>query len=273
MDIFFVTTFNSRLYKEYAHNFIETYINTNQEVPVICYVDDDYNYPTHNNITYIKLHEAIPQILDFKERHKDIILDLEYESFSDKHFLQNAVRFSHKVFAQVHASYSNKKFMYIDGDNIFRNKITKEFVNNFIPDDVFVTCYGRPNYVETGIIGFNSSLGNTSKIFFEKYLAYYTEDKIFDSKFKTDSQALDGTREEMKKISDYKEIDKGDGMDGHVIYRDKHMLNFLDHRKGKRKYEKIKNLNLNLNDSEIEKFSLISRIRVHLKNYIFKLFN
>jgi hypothetical protein len=273
MDIFFVTTFNSRLYKEYAHNFIETYINTNQEIPVICYVDDDYNYPTHKNITYIKLHEAIPQILDFKERHKDIILDLEYESYSDQQFLQNAVRFSHKVFAQVHASYSNKKFMYIDGDNIFRNKITKEFVNNFIPDDVFVTCYGRPNYVETGIIGFNSSLGNTSKIFFEKYLAYYTEDKIFDSKFKTDSQALDGTREAMKKISDYKEIDKGDGMDGHVIYRDKHMLNYLDHRKGKRKYEKIKNLNLNLNDSKIEKFSLISKIRVQLKNYIFKLFN
>jgi hypothetical protein len=271
MDIFFVTTFNSRLYKEYAHNFIETYINTNQEVPVICYVDDDYNYPTHNNITYIKLHEAIPQILDFKERHKDIVLDLKYESFSDKHFLQNAVRFSHKVFAQVHASYSNKKFMYIDGDNIFRNKITKEFVNNFIPDDVMVTCYGRPNYVETGIIGFNASLGNTSKIFFEKYLAYYTEDKIFDSKFKTDSQALDGTRKEMKKISNYKEIDKGDGMDGHVIYRDKHMLNYLDHRKGKRKYDKIKNLNLN--DSKIEKFSLVSKIRVQLKNYIFKLLN
>ena len=33
--------------------------------------------------------------------------------------------------------------------------------------DVVVTCYGRPNYVETGIIGFNASLGNTSKIFFE----------------------------------------------------------------------------------------------------------
>ena len=109
MDIFFITTFNSRLYKEYAHNFVETYINTNQEIPVICYVDDDYNYPTHNNITYIKLHEAIPKILDFKERHKDIILDLEYESYSDQEFLQNAVRFSHKVFAQVHSSYSNKK--------------------------------------------------------------------------------------------------------------------------------------------------------------------
>ena len=120
-------------------------------------------------------------------------------------------------------------------------------------------------------MGLNACGLNTSKVFFEKYLAYYTEDKIFDSKFKTDSQALDGTRKAMKKIFDYKEIDKGDGMDGHVIYRDKIMLNYLDHRKGKRKYDKIENLNLN--DSKIEKFSLISKIRVQLKNYIFKLFN
>ena len=44
----------------------------------------------------------------------------------------------------------------------------------------------------------------------------------------------------LKKISGYKEIDKGDGMDGHVIHRDKFMLNYLDHRKGKRKYQKIR---------------------------------
>ena len=271
MNTFFTTTFNSRLYKEYAHNFIETYLKTEQEIPVICYVDDDYDYPVNKNISYIKLHEAMPQILDFKERHKDIILDLEYEAFSDEQFLQNAVRFSHKVFAQVHSSYSNKKFMYIDADNIFKKKITKEFVNNFIPNDVMVTCYGRPNYVETGVIGYNASLGSISKVFFEKYLSYYTEDKIFDSKFKTDSQALDGTRKEMKKVSEYKEIDKGDGMDGHVIHRDKFMLDYLDHRKGKRKYQKISNLNSN--DSAPEKITLISKIRVQLKNFIFKLLN
>jgi len=272
MNTFFATTFNSRLYKEYAHNFLETYLKTEQEIPVICYVDDDYNYPLNENISYIKLHEAMPQILDFKERHKDIILDLEYEAFSDQQFLQNAVRFSHKVFAQVHSSYSNKKFMYIDADNIFKKKITKEFVNNFIPSDVVVTCYGRPNYVETGIIGFNASLGDVSKVFFEKYLSYYTEDKIFNSKFKTDSQALDGTRREMKKITGYKEIDKGDGMDGHVIHRDKFMLNYLDHRKGKRKYQKIENQNSN-DSSRPVKINIISKIVVQLKNFIFKLFN
>ena len=269
MSIFFTTTFNSRLYKEYAHNFLKTYLETNQEIPVTCYVDDDYNYPVNKNISYIKLQDVMPEITDFKIRHKDIILDLKFEAFSDQEFLQNAVRFSHKVFAQVHSSYKKKKFMYIDADNIFKKKITKKFVDNFIPDDVVVTCYGRPNYVETGIIGYNASLGNVSEVFFQKYLSYYTQDKIFDSKFKTDSQALDGTRKEMKKIKGYKEIDKGDGMDGHVIFRDKQMLEFLDHRKGKRKYEKI-----NYSDnSKNEKITLISKIKVQLKNFLFKLFN
>ncbi len=150
-----------------------------------------------------------------------------------------------------------------------KKKITKEFIDNFIPDNVSVTCYGRPNYVETGIIGYNASLGDVSKIFFQKYLSYYTEDKIFKSKFKTDSQALDGTRKEMKKIEGYVEIDKGDGMDGHVIHRDKFMLNYLDHRKGKRKYQKIDYSN----NYRVEKITLISKIRVQLKNFIFKLLN
>ncbi len=269
MDIFFTTTFNSRLFKEYAHKFLETYLKTNQDIPLYCYVDDEYDYPVHKKISYIKLHEAMPQILEFKSRHKDIILDLEYEAFSDKQFLQNAVRFSHKVFAQVHSSYTNKKFMYVDADNIFKNKISYEFVNNFIPNDVVVTCYGRPNYVETGIIGYNCTLGEISKIFFEKYLSYYTEDKIFDSKFKTDSQALDGTRKEMKKIKGYKEIDRGDGLDGHVIHRDKIMFNYLDHRKGKRKYQEIKLVSSN--DNKPVKIPLFKKLVVNLKNKIFKL--
>ena len=271
MNFFFTTTFNSRLFEEYAHNFIKTYLKTNQVIPLRCYVDDDFDYPQNSNISYIKLHEAMPQILDFKERHKDIILDLEFEAFTDEHFLQNAVRFSHKVFAQVHSSFSKTKFMYIDADNVFKKRITEDFINNFVPDDVVVTCYGRPNYVETGIIGYNASLGNISDLFFKTYLSFYTEDKIFKSKFKTDSQALDGTRKEMKKIKDYKEIDKGDGMDGHVILRDEYMFNFLDHRKGKRKYQEVEDKNSS--DLRQKKITIFQKLQVQLKNFVFKLIN
>ena len=102
-------------------------------------------------------------------------------------------------------------------------------------------------------------------------MSYYTEDKIFDSKFKTDSQALDGTRKEMKNIEGYKEIDRGDGMDGHVILRDQHMFNYLDHRKGKRKYQEVDKHNLD--KVKIDKVNFIRKIIVQLKNHIFKFFN
>jgi len=271
MNYFFSTTFNARLFKEYAHKFINTYLKTNQEIPLICYVDDDFNYPKSKKITYKRLDLMMPNLIEFKERHNDIILDLEYEAYSDKKFLQNAVRFSHKVFAQVHSSYSEKKFMYVDADNIFKKNITKNIFDKFIPNNIFLTCYGRPNYVETGIIGFNSTKKDLNKIFFDKYLSYYTKDKIFESKFKTDSQALDGTRQEMKIIPGYREIDRGDGLDGHVIYRDKFIFKYLDHRKGKRKYKKIINDNFSKKQNQNNKISFFKKIKVQLKNYIFKL--
>ena len=50
MDIFFTTTFNSRLFKEYAHKFLETYTKTNQDIPLYCYVDDEYDYPVYKKL-------------------------------------------------------------------------------------------------------------------------------------------------------------------------------------------------------------------------------
>ena len=116
------------------------------------------------------------------------------EDVEGPQFLQNAVKFSHKVFAQTHASYSNEKFLFIDADTVFKKKIKKVFVEDFIPDNVMLTCYGRPNWVEAGVVGFNARLKDLSKIFFDLYLSYYLDDKIFEMKFKTDCQALDETR-------------------------------------------------------------------------------
>ena len=73
----------------------------------------------------------------------------------------------------------------------------------------------------------------------------------------------------MKKIKGYKEIDRGDGLDGHVIHRDKIMFNYLDHRKGKRKYQEIKSVSSN--DNKPVKIPLFKKLVVNLKNKIFKL--
>ena len=271
--MFFITTFNLKLYEQYAYNFIETYIGTNQNIPLICYVEEDYDYPKHKKIRYVKLQNAMPQLLSFKERHKDKIINIEDESDDKSQFLQNFVKFSHKVFAQTHASYKNKKFLFIDADNIFKKNIEEKFINNFIPNDVFLTFYGRPNWVESGVVGFNSQIKDINKTFFETYINFYLEDKISKMKFKTDCQALDATREIMKRNSNYKEIDRGDGLDGHVIFRDKEISIYLDHRKGKRKFEKIENTGEVFDNNYGSKNNFFKKIKLKIKNYIFKKLN
>jgi hypothetical protein len=231
MDKFFITTFNKRLYDKYANIFIKSYIEYNHNIPLVCYVEEDIDYPHKDKIKYINLYNVMPELTKFKERHKDKIW------IDDSNFLQNAVRFSYKVFAQAHASKEGKKFMWLDADNQFHNTITTEFFDTFIPDDNFVSYYGRQNFTECGVIGFNSKLQEVNKKFFDIYLSYYTKDLIWNLPDKTDCHAFDETRKQMQGTPGYKEILKGDGRTGHVIARDKTINIYIDHKKGKRKFQ------------------------------------
>ena len=225
-DKFFITTFNKRLYDDYAHKFLQTYAETKQTIKMICYVEEDFDYPKIDGVTYINIINEMPELVQFKERHKDKIWH------DDSDFLQNAVRFSHKVFAQYHASKLNKKFMWLDADNIFMRQFPDNFMDTFIPDDTFTTFYGRDHYTECGVIGFNCTL-DISKKFFDIYLSHYTKDTIYNLQNKTDCHAFDNTR----KLVEVKERNKNDGHGGHIIARDKEINPYIDHKKGKRKYK------------------------------------
>ena len=50
---------------------------------MICYVEEDYQYPNYKGITYINLPQEMPELVAFKERHKDKIWT------DDSDFLQN----------------------------------------------------------------------------------------------------------------------------------------------------------------------------------------
>ncbi len=230
MDKFFITTFNKKLYDEYASTFLNTYIESEQKIPLICYVEEDNEnlYPSYDNITYVNLKEVMPALVEFKERHKDKIWE------GDEDFLQNAVRFSHKVFAQTHASYSKKKFIWLDADNTFIRRIPVKYFDAFLPDKIFTSYYGRSNYTEAGVLGFNCTL-KCSETFFKLYIRNYINDRVWDLPNKTDCHVFDDTRNKMKGVEDYKELRKGDGEQGHIIARDREISLYLDHRKGKRK--------------------------------------
>ena len=97
----FVTTFNKKLYDEYAKNLVDTYVKTKQEVPLYVFVEDDINYYKKiDGITYLNLFEEEPELKKFIERNK---------SKEATSFTFDAVRFSYKVFAQNAArKYGNK---------------------------------------------------------------------------------------------------------------------------------------------------------------------
>ena len=146
-------------------------------------------------------------------------------------FTKDGVRFCPKVFAQYHASKLNKKFMWLDADNIFMKQFPDNFIETFIPEDTFTTFYGRNEYIECGVVGFNCTL-DISKNFLT-YINHYLKDKIWDLRNKTDCHAFDNTRNLIK----VKERKKNDGTDGHIIARDKEINIYIDHKKGKRKYK------------------------------------
>ena len=225
-DKFFITSFNKRLYDDYAHKFLQTYAETKQTIKLICYVEENYQYPNYEGVTYINMVEEIPEFVAFKERHKDKVWN------NDSDFLQNAVRFCPKVFSQYHASQLNKKFMWLDADNVFMKTFPDNFIDTFIPEDTFTTFYGRNHYTECGVVGFNCTL-DISKKFFDIYLSHYTKDTIWNMVNKTDCHAFDNTRNMIK----VKERNKNDGHGGHIIARDKEINPYIDHKKGKRKYK------------------------------------
>ena len=203
MTKFFITTFNKRLYDDYANHFIRSYIQTKPIIPLTCYIEESKdNYPQHPLITYINLFEVMPKLVEFKERNKHRPVTSFYE---------DAIKFSHKVFAQAHASLQNEKFIWLDADNVFVKPWTELVFDNFILDNIFTRYYERQaQYTECGILGFNSTKIDISKKFFEIYLENFDE---FKKIFRLCCQTHKVTPKENKELSN---------LNGKVLTRDKY---------------------------------------------------
>ena len=223
----FVTTFNKKLYDEYAKNLVDTYVKTKQILPLYVFVEDDINYYKKiDGITYLNLFEEEPELKKFIERNK---------SKEATSFTFDAVRFSYKVFAQNAARKYGNKIYYVDSDCVFVKQIPNNWYDECLPDDVSISFYDRPNqYTETGFVAFNEN-NITSKEFFNHYINYYKEDTVYKLNAYTDCHTLDATRKHFEKVTNYKEKKLGDGAGGHIMARDKFINPYLDHRKGPRK--------------------------------------
>ena len=235
----FITTYNKRLYDNYAKRLIETYQQTNQQIPLYVFVEDEINsYENYNNVKYYNLFELENDLKTFVDRNKNKPVN---------NFFEDAVRFSYKVFAQSAARQFAEKIYYVDSDSVFIKQIPMTWFEECLPDGTFLSFYDRPHqYTETGFLAFNSE-NDICNSFFEMYKGYYTHDTVYNiyrsgsngkqKPFWTDCHTLDGTREAFKNNKQYIEKKLGDGGSAHIMARDNFINPYIDHRKGNRKHK------------------------------------
>ena len=217
MKLLSVTTYNNKLYKEYAHRFESTY---NWDFPYTVYNEDE------------GMMDTIPDCKAFVERNKN--------RFDNKDFIkdywQDGVRFCYKVYAYTHAIMNYQDLdgiIGIDADSVFYKKIDEDWIKKHIHrDNCMMTYLGRPNYSECGFLYFNMKHPDILP-YANRMKSLYDTDGIYNLKEQHDSFIWDYVRKEFENRGT-KNYNIGDGKMGHVQARS--ILGpVYDHTKGNRK--------------------------------------
>ena len=217
MKLLSVTTYNNKLYKEYAHRFESTY---NWDFPYTVYNEDD------------GMMDTIPDCKAFVERNKN--------RFDNKDFIkdywQDGVRFCYKVYAYTHAIMNYQDLdgiIGIDADSVFYKKIDEDWIKKHIHrDNCMMTYLGRPNYSECGFLYFNMKHPDIQP-YANRMKSLYDTDGIYNLKEQHDSFIWDYVRKEFESRGT-KNYNIGDGKMGHVQARSI-LGTVYDHTKGPRR--------------------------------------
>ena len=215
--ILVITSFNKKLYEEYAHRFVETY---NWPFDLNIYTETLFNIK--QNYKVIKLNNDCK---NFVERNKD-------KKFKD--YITDGVRFCYKVYSVIQSGININYdiLIWVDADSVFYKPLTLDFIkNNLYKEDRMMTYLGRgEHYSECGFLLWNLKHKDTQD-YFKEIKKMYDEDLIYKEKEQHDSYIWDLVRKKFEKEKNTINIDIGDKKVGHVQARS--ILGSLyDHTKG-----------------------------------------
>ena len=238
-NILYVTTFNKKLYDEYAHKFLDTF---NLKDDLIIYSEDDLTFlkDKHNipNLEIINMTTAIPELNKFIETNKERNIE-----DSKKGFRWATIRFCYKVFAVTHAGlYNNKNYDYliwIDADCIFKNELDKNIIlTKYICKDNMMSYFGRNKlyHSDCGFLIFNLKHKYTTK-YFENMKNIYVSNNIYKEKEWHDSYIWDLIRKQFEKKYKISNFDIGKIYSNYEcaynhIMTATPLYNYFDHLKG-----------------------------------------
>ena len=213
MNIAVVTTLNKKLYKQYGYKFFETY---NWPFHLSVYSEDMLDIPNQNIIVRSTFDE-IPSCEEFVNRNKDRPVP-----DTPAGFLQDAVRFSYKVYAYTDMLINNEDYdglICIDADSVFYKTIDEDWIKKHIHrDNSMMTYLGRgKQYSECGFLYFNTRHKDTVS-YALRMKELYDTNGLYNLKEVHDSYIWDYVRKEFE-AKGTQNFDIGDDRVGHVQAR------------------------------------------------------
>ncbi len=201
-----VTSFPISNWEVYGEKFLKSFIEywpTDINLLVYC---DGYplpdDVPKAKNIEYFDLLEN-DDLLEFKERNKQF--NGKQNPNGAYNFYEDAIKFSHKVYAQHMAFYKAKEagsdwLLWLDADSVTYDYITHELLDEAhkvnedgeLPD---ITFLGRKNAYATcsSYIGY-ALQSEVTQVFIEDYVNYYTSDEVLALRSYADNFVFDRLR-------------------------------------------------------------------------------
>ena len=257
MKIAVVTTFNKKLYDDYAHKFLETYF---VNWPFDLHIYSEETFPiklekgNEKRVTLHNIFKEDPDCKAFVDRNKnrepippEQFRGTQYDYlFKDyKTFRHESVRFAYKVYSYCHFLMNNKKYngvICIDADSVFYRKIEQDWFlkKKIIKKNSLLSYLGRgptrynnPRgyHMEAGFLYFNMNHPETIN-FAKEMKRWYNKDLIYDVPEQHDSYIWDMVREKFEKQG-VSNNDIGDGKAGHVQARTC-LGKIYDHVKGRK---------------------------------------
>jgi hypothetical protein len=189
MKIKLISTFSDKGYHDYAKNFVESCFKHIKDVDVVIY-KDTIDIKNKENVSFLPLEDSCPNLVNFKKRNSD-------KNFKDFKF--DGVRFSHKVYATIHASRENNLdyLIWLDADTEIYDTVDPAYFLKFLPKGKFVGYVGRDTASETGFLMFDMKHPE-AKNFFDRYEWYYNSDAIYNLEQYHDGFVFDVVRKEFE---------------------------------------------------------------------------
>lgn len=177
----FVTSFSAKGYEQYGRHMLQSYIETEQQIPLLVYYEDEQmEKPRLPNIEWMPLRETprfedVENYLAHNKKSRGLIDTEEGEKYTYRY---DAHRFFRKVFAvydaYLNASRSTKFLAWVDADVQFVRQVPVSLPTLIFPHNVTLSYLGRANnYSETGFMGFNLMEEGPLRRFMMIYWGFY----------------------------------------------------------------------------------------------------